>query len=162
MLPLAEPIGNVDSTSFPTRARRSRFPPTVARLPRLVSCCSTLASGARTTQSGPVTLDRVMSIINRQCIGPCRATSPQLLPGAPEPGVGGSDDVVERRVRDGAYAPIGRAGAQDVAAMYFSSTEIAGGAIVVGLPRSGKSTALHAAILSLSDLSARGARALPD
>ena len=49
-----------------------------------------------------------------------------------------------------ACAPIGRSGANDLASLYFSSTEIAGGAIVVGLPRSGKSTALHAAILSLS------------
>lgn len=49
----------------------------------------------------------------------------------------------------GVAAPIGRAGAQAIASLYFSSTEIAGGALMVGLPRSGKTTALHAAILSM-------------
>lgn len=50
----------------------------------------------------------------------------------------------------GATAILGRSGAQTVAPLYVSSTDIAGGALMVGLPRSGKTTALHAAILSLS------------
>lgn len=49
-----------------------------------------------------------------------------------------------------AVALLGRSGAQGVAAMRFSSTEVAGGAIMVGLPRSGKTTSLHAMILSLA------------
>jgi DNA segregation ATPase FtsK/SpoIIIE, S-DNA-T family len=48
-----------------------------------------------------------------------------------------------------AIAPLGLSGAQDVASMFFSSTDIAGGAIMVGLPRSGKTTALHSAILTM-------------
>ncbi len=51
-----------------------------------------------------------------------------------------------------AVAPIGRSGAQSIASMYFSSTTVAGGAIMVGLPRSGKTTSLHAMILTMAML----------
>ncbi len=36
--------------------------------------------------------------------------------------------------------------------MFFSSTTVAGGAIMVGLPRSGKTTSLHAMILTMAML----------
>jgi DNA segregation ATPase FtsK/SpoIIIE, S-DNA-T family len=49
-------------------------------------------------------------------------------------------------------APLGRSGAQGVTSMHFSSTDVAGGAIMVGLPRSGKTTSLHAVICTLSML----------
>lgn len=49
-------------------------------------------------------------------------------------------------------APIGRSGAQRLASLVFSSTAVAGGALVVGLPRSGKTTALHSAIVSMCTL----------
>jgi DNA segregation ATPase FtsK/SpoIIIE, S-DNA-T family len=109
-----------------------------------------IGAACRSTDAGHVTLERVIPIVNKQ-IGSERSRQvPQVHAGSPvlDPG----DDAtwwsgISAR---GAYAPIGRAGAQDVAAMYFSSTEIAGGSIVVGLPRSGKSTALHAAIVSMS------------
>ena len=51
-----------------------------------------------------------------------------------------------------AVAPFGRSGAQQVAGLRFSSTDIAGGAIIVGLPRSGKTTSLHAVILTMAML----------
>ena len=51
-----------------------------------------------------------------------------------------------------AVALLGRSGAQGVTSMFFSSTDVAGGAIMVGLPRSGKTTSLHSVICTLSML----------
>jgi S-DNA-T family DNA segregation ATPase FtsK/SpoIIIE len=104
----------------------------------------------RRAHTDPVTLDRVFPIVNRMISAGRTEHTPELagdsteiLPDDPMTWWHGS-------TKAGAFAPIGRAGAQDVAALYFSSTEIAGGGIIVGLPRSGKSTAMHAAILSLA------------
>lgn len=51
-----------------------------------------------------------------------------------------------------AVAPLGRSGAQQATSLHFSSTDIAGGAIMVGLPRSGKTTSLHAVIMTMAML----------
>lgn len=75
-----------------------------------------------------------------------------LAPGAPDLLLDDPSTWWHGSTATGAAAPIGRAGAQGLASLYFSSTEVAGGGIVVGLPRTGKSTALHAAILSLAIL----------
>lgn len=75
-------------------------------------------------------------------------TIPQLHPGS-APVTADPNTWWTGSTADGTVGVLGKSGAQDVASLYFSSTEIAGGAIMVGLPRSGKTTSLHAAILTM-------------
>lgn len=96
-----------------------------------------------------VDLDYTFGLFRREVGSARRDRLPVLREGAPaiqpeDPSTWWSGSSVA-----GATAILGRAGAQEVAPLYFSSTDIAGGALMVGLPRSGKTTALHAAILSL-------------
>jgi len=147
---LPQPIGAVDLDFLPDASPPISFSPDGRATSPFGQLLLNIGGGARTTQSGPVTLDRVVPVINRQVASGRSRQVPQLFPGSPELEAGDQSTWWSATTAEGAYAPIGRAGAQDVAAMYFSSTEIAGGAIVVGLPRAGKSTALHAAIVSTS------------
>lgn len=94
-----------------------------------------------------VTLENFLPAVNRNRAG----ALPEFLPGAPPLGVG-QESWWSATTADLAVAPIGRAGAQGVASMFFSSTAVAGGAIMVGLPRSGKTTSLHAMILTMAML----------
>jgi hypothetical protein len=147
---LAAPIGHVDLGFLPDASPLLSFDPDGRALSPFSRLLLNVGTAARTTESGPVTLDRVVSIVNRQIAAGREPTAPDTLPGARDLVLGDPSTWWNATTANGAHAPIGRAGAQDVAAMYFSSTEIAGGAIMVGLPRSGKSTALHAAIMSMA------------
>lgn len=94
-----------------------------------------------------VSLDNFLPVVNRNRSG----ALPEFAPGAPPLGLG-PESWWTATTADMAVAPIGRAGAQGVASMFFSSTAVAGGAIMVGLPRSGKTTSLHAMILTMAML----------
>jgi S-DNA-T family DNA segregation ATPase FtsK/SpoIIIE len=105
---------------------------------------------ARGSHDEDVTLERLLPIVNRLISGGRSTQMPALPADAESLDASRPESWWSGSTAASATAIIGRAGAQDVAAMYLSSTEIAGGAIMVGLPRSGKSTALHAAITSLA------------
>jgi S-DNA-T family DNA segregation ATPase FtsK/SpoIIIE len=147
---LPDPIGVVDLDFLPDPSPPISFSPDGQATSPFGQLLLNVGAGARTTQAGPVTLERVVPIIRKQIASGRSAQTPQLVSGAPDLDATDAETWWTGTTATGAYAPIGRAGAQDVAAMYFSSTEIAGGSIVVGLPRSGKSTALHAAIVSMA------------
>lgn len=110
---------------------------------------TSVGSAARHTDDAVVDFERTFQVLGNLIEGGLATRVPVLRPGAQritpaQPATWWSGTTAE-----GAAAPIGRSGAQDIASLYFSSTEIAGGAIVIGLPRSGKTTSLHAAILSM-------------
>lgn len=149
---LAEPIGTVELDFLPDAAPPVSLTPEGRPTTPFAQLLFSVGAAARSSQSGPVTFERVFPIVNKLIAAGRSAHIPQLH--ASSPPIDPSDRASwwSGISSSGAFAPIGRAGAQDVAALYFSSTEIAGGAIVVGLPRSGKSTALHAAILSLATI----------
>ena len=91
-----------------------------------------------------VSLENFLPVVNRKGAG----ALPEFIPGAP-PLTPNPDSWWTATTADMAVAPIGRSGAQGVASLFFSSTAVAGGAIMVGLPRSGKTTSLHAMILTM-------------
>jgi S-DNA-T family DNA segregation ATPase FtsK/SpoIIIE len=108
-----------------------------------------IGAAARRTEDAAVDLEKTFQVLAGLLDGGLATRVPDLAPGAPhiipsEPATWWSGTSAGTAV-----APIGRTGAQDVASLFFSSTDIAGGALVVGLPRSGKTTSLHAAILSM-------------
>jgi S-DNA-T family DNA segregation ATPase FtsK/SpoIIIE len=148
---LPAPIGVIDADFLPDALAPMAF--TAQGRPETTTAQLLLNVGAgsrTTTQPGIVTIERVMPILNKLVATGLSAQVPEVRPGAPDLDPADSSTWWSASSQRGACAPIGRSGARDVASLYFSSTEIAGGAIVVGLPRSGKSTALHAAIVSLS------------
>jgi hypothetical protein len=149
---LPAPIGPVDAEFLPDQLPPMEF--SAEGLPQTSTARLLLGVGAasRSVQSGPVTIERVMPILNKLMRAKLSPQVPALPSGSPGIDVADSSTWWSAGTADGACAPIGRSGALDVASLYFSSTEIAGGAIIVGLPRAGKSTALHAAIVSLSML----------
>ncbi len=149
-LTLADPIGTIDLAFLPDTSPPITFTADGQATTPFARLLLSIGAAARSSQSGPVTLDRVMPIVNKliasgrsQHLPQLSAEAPALDPRLPATWWNGISAA-------GTYAPIGRAGAQDIAALYFSSIEIAGGGIIVGLPRSGKSTAMHAAILSMA------------
>ena len=147
---LPAPIGTVDLDFLPDASPPISFSADGRATSPFGQLMLNVGEGTRTTQAGPVTIERVVPILNRQIAAGRSKQIPQLAADAPGLDVSDPNTWWTGSTAEGAYAPIGRAGAQDVAALYFSSTEVAGGAIVVGLPRTGKSTALHAAIVSLA------------
>ena len=94
-----------------------------------------------------VTVDTLLPVLNRSRAG----VLPVFYRGAPpvsaDPSTWWTASSAEIAV-----GLLGRSGAQGVTSMYFSSTDVAGGAIMVGLPRSGKTTSLHSVICTLSML----------
>lgn len=106
-----------------------------------------IGSAAKRASDVVVTLENLLPVVNRNRAG----AAPDFLPGAP-PLALGPETWWTATTAAMAVAPIGRAGAQGVATMFFSSTTVAGGAIMVGLPRSGKTTSLHAMILTMAML----------
>ena len=104
-----------------------------------------LGGAAKQATETVVTPDAFLQAVNRNRIG----ARPDFLPGAAPlslaPGSWWTATTADKVV-----APLGRSGAQGIASMFFSSTAIAGGAIIVGLPRSGKTTALHAMIVMMA------------
>ncbi|MGH3276548.1 MAG: FtsK/SpoIIIE domain-containing protein [Streptosporangiaceae bacterium] len=101
----------------------------------------------RLTRPPAVTLGTLLPVLNHSRTG----VLPLFEPGAPaittDPATWWTASSAEVTV-----APMGRSGAQGITSMHFSSTDVAGGAIMVGLPRSGKTTSLHSIILTLSML----------
>jgi DNA segregation ATPase FtsK/SpoIIIE, S-DNA-T family len=102
----------------------------------------------RDSANAVVTLDRLLPVFARSIEANRFPNLPSIRAGAPAISAD-PDTWWNATTARNSVAPIGRSGAQDVTSLVFSSTEIAGGAIMVGLPRSGKSTSLHAAILTM-------------
>lgn len=108
-----------------------------------------VGEGVRRAQEQPkaVTLDSLLPVLARAKSG----VLPDYVRGAPllstDPVTWWTATTIGKAV-----APLGRSGAQGVTSMYFSSTDVAGGALMVGLPRSGKTTSLHSIICTLSML----------
>jgi hypothetical protein len=103
---------------------------------------------AQARDNEPVLLRRLVPVLNQAIATGRSAILPRVTPAV---AISENDPNSWWRgstVRN-AIGTLGLSGAQDVAAMYFSSTDIASGAIMIGLPGSGKSTALHAAILTM-------------
>lgn len=147
---LPEPVGAVDLDFRPDMCPPISFSSDGRPQSPAAELLHAVGAASRSTQNGPVTIARVVPILNKLIARGTATTAPQLLPGGRELSVEDPASWWNATSAAGACAPIGRAGAQDLASMYFSSTEVAGGAIVVGLPRTGKSTALHSAITSLA------------
>lgn len=107
-----------------------------------------IGASSRAAENEVVGYERALPVLNRLIQGGLADRLPMLSDPTP---LDSRDSATWWRANSttGVVAPIGRAGAQAIASLYFSSTEIAGGAVMVGLPRSGKTTALHAAILSM-------------
>lgn len=106
---------------------------------------------AKETESGPVRVSKIFSVLARQ-IAARRGHGVEQRLGAPSLDWGNEDSWWTATTANQAIAPLGITGANDVAALSFSSTEVAGGAIVIGMPRSGKTTALHCAIATMCAL----------
>ncbi|HSL73887.1 MAG TPA: FtsK/SpoIIIE domain-containing protein [Ilumatobacteraceae bacterium] len=110
---------------------------------------ASIGSAARRTDQVVVDFDRTFHVLDGLIQGGLANRLPVLIPGAKPVVPARPETWWSCTSASGATAPIGRSGAQDVASLYFSSTDIAGGALMIGLPRSGKTTSLHAAILSM-------------
>lgn len=108
-----------------------------------------IGSAARRTEDTVIDLDRTFRILGGLIDGGLATRVPELAPAAAPVVPSLPDTWWAGTTATRAVAPIGRIGAQDIASLHFSSTEIAGGALMIGLPRSGKTTSLHAAILSM-------------
>lgn len=106
-----------------------------------------LGLAAKRGTDAVVTLENFLPAVSRGRAG----VLPQFRMGAPTLSLS-PDSWWTATTAELAVAPIGRSGAQGVASMFFSSTTVAGGAIMVGLPRSGKTTSLHAVILTMTML----------
>jgi hypothetical protein len=147
---LPAPIGAVDLDFLPDACPPVSFSPGGDPLTPAAELLVRIGTGARASETDPVTLDRVLPILDR-IIASGRSREAPVFD-APGVSIEAASPSTwwQGRTATGAFAPIGRSGAQDLAAFYLSSTDIAGGAIMVGLPRSGKTTALHAAITSLA------------
>lgn len=99
-------------------------------------------------ESNPVTLARLLPVLNYVLTTGRSTGLPEVVPPVT---IDAADPATWWRGSTAwnAVAPIGLTGVRDVTGMHFSSMEIANGALMMGVPRSGKSTALHAAILTM-------------
>lgn len=154
-LTLAAPIGAVAHDVAPDVSPPVTFDADGRAASPFAKLLVAVGEGSRTVGAEAVTLSRLLPVLNR-LVGAGRSRSvPQLPSGAPpisrDPATWWTASTADNTV-----AVLGKSGAQDLASMYFSSTEIAGGAIMVGLPRSGKTTSLHAAILTMCMLYSPG------
>ncbi len=110
---------------------------------RLISSIGQASRGASVHN---VTLDRVLALAARSADRPEAST----LPAVPRPvEVDRPETWWSANATDRISAPAGRAGARDVLAVSFDSRKLAS-ALVVGAPGMGKTTLLHATILSLA------------
>jgi DNA segregation ATPase FtsK/SpoIIIE, S-DNA-T family len=94
-----------------------------------------------------VTLESLLPVLSRSRSGVLPVLARGVPPVSADPATWWTASSAESAV-----ALLGRSGAQGVTSMFFSSTDVAGGAIMVGLPRSGKTTSLHSVICTLSML----------
>jgi hypothetical protein len=147
-LTLASPIGEVVHDILPDASPPITFEPDGAPASPFAGLLVSVGERCRTIGTEAVTLSRLLPTLNRMISVGRSQNVPQLHAGAKALSTE-SDTWWTGSTADSTVAPLGKSGAQDVASLYFSSTEIAGGAIMVGLPRSGKTTSLHSAILSM-------------
>jgi DNA segregation ATPase FtsK/SpoIIIE, S-DNA-T family len=147
---LPEPIGVIGADFVPDQLPPIEFSAEGRPETPVAELLFGIGAASRSAESGPVTLERVVPILNKLTVAKVSHQAPVLRAGAPSIDLADPKTWWGAETATAACAPIGRSGASDLASLYFSSTEIAGGAIVIGLPRSGKSTALHAAIVSLA------------
>lgn len=148
-LELTDPVGQVNLGLLPDEAAPVTFdkdgqPETgfAMLLPRIGTYVK-----QRLAKPAAVTLDTLLPVLNRSRSG----VLPDFAQGAPS-FTTNPTTWWQARTMGTAVALLGRSGAEGVASMYFSSTDVAGGAIMVGLPRSGKTTSLHSMILTMSML----------
>jgi S-DNA-T family DNA segregation ATPase FtsK/SpoIIIE len=147
-LVLSDPIGEVAHDVVPDAAPPITFTADGEPASPFAALLVAVGEGSRAAGLESVTLARLLPVLNRIAAAGRGPAAPQLRSGAAviteDPATWWTGSTA-----GGAVAPLGRSGAQDLASLYFSSTEIAGGAIMVGLPRSGKTTSLHGAILTM-------------
>lgn len=148
-LALSDPVGDADLHLLPDQAPPIAFdesghPQTAcARLLTVVGAATRLGYDRPTA----VTLETLLPVLSRSRTG----VLPEFRADAPSFSTDSATWWTGSTTRT-AVAPIGRSGAQQIASLHFSSTDIAGGAIMVGLPRSGKTTSLHAVIMTMAML----------
>lgn len=148
-LDLPDPVGHVDLQLLPDQAPPIAFD---ERGHPETGCARLLTVVGASTKSGhdrptAVTLETLLPVLTRSRTG----VLPEFRADAPifstDPATWWTGSTTHTAV-----APMGRSGAQQIASLHFSSTDIAGGAIMVGLPRSGKTTSLHAVIMTMAML----------
>ena len=141
-------LGQVPHLIIPDPGPVITFGPTGSPESPLARLLTAFGEKVRNAANEDVTLDRLLPVLARAIEANRVPNLPTVRAGTPaissDPETWWNATTSQNTV-----APIGRSGAQDVTSLVFSSTEIAGGAIMVGLPRSGKSTSLHAAILTM-------------
>lgn len=141
-------VGSSQEIAFlPDRCPEIAFDPAGRPSSGAARLIDRIGRAAKDTGETAITLERFLSILARNRSGIVPDYEEGAGPLSADPASWWCTTGQELTV-----APIGRSGAQGVASMYFSSTTVAGGAIVVGLPRSGKTTALHAMILTMAML----------
>ncbi len=148
-LELADPVGTVGLGLLPDEAPPISFDEDGQPETSFATLLPKVGIQVRKSHDRPaaVTLDSLLPVMNRSRSG--------VLPDfESDAGMFSTDSTTwwKAQTVSNTVAPLGRSGAQGVTSMYFSSTDIAGGAIMVGLPRSGKTTSLHAMILTMSML----------
>lgn len=148
-LSLADPIGDVDLGFVPDEAPPLAFDAEGRAATSCALLLTRIGEEVRTRLTSPpaVTLDSLLPVL----AGTRTGTVPDYVDAAPALSLD-PDSWWQAHTTRKAVALLGRSGAQGVAAAHFSSTEVAGGAIMVGLPRSGKTTSLHSLILSMAML----------
>lgn len=148
-LSLADPIGSISLGLVPDADAPIAFDHDGQPQTGYAALLARVGEAVRAQASRPpvVTLASLLPVLGRSRSG----ALPRFTPGSPAFGID-SRTWWTASTQEIAVAPIGRSGAQGVASMYFSSTEVAGGAIVVGLPRSGKTTCLHSLVMTMAML----------
>lgn len=148
-LTLAEPVGRVPLRFIPDAAPPIEFDADGTACTPYAQLLVTVGEAARAANERPqtVTLHSVLPLLARARGGAMPDLDEGRRPILDEPGSWWSASSAGSVI-----APLGRSGAQEVTSMRFSSTDIASGGIMVGASSSGKTTAQHAMILTLSML----------
>lgn len=148
-LRLSAPVGPIEMPLQPDTAPPLTFDHRGKPETSFARLLPEIGTQVRNAQQNPptVTLESLLPVL----AGMTSGAYPDLRPGSPTMTLDKSTWWNGTTARQ-AVAPIGRSGVQAAASMYFSSTEVAGGAIMIGLPRSGKTTSLHSMIMTLSML----------
>ncbi|MGY1802958.1 FtsK/SpoIIIE domain-containing protein [Blastococcus sp. SYSU D00922] len=148
-LRLTDPLGEIEFELVPDSAAPVAFASDGHPETGFAALLAAVGAQVRERHARPpaVTLDSLLPVLSRNRGGVQPEYVPDAAPVSRDPATWWG-----ARTAGSAVAPLGRSGAQGVTAMHFSSTEVAGGAIMVGLPRSGKTTSLHALILTMAML----------
>ncbi len=149
IIELSDPVGEVTLGLLPDEAAPVAFDEDGHPETGFAKLLPRVGVLVRQTQAKPpaVTLDTLLPVLSRSRTG----VLPDFESGA-RPFTTNPATWWQARTSATAVATLGRSGAQGVTSMFFSSTDVAGGAIMVGLPRSGKTTSLHSMILTMAML----------